>query len=89
MNPIHLVIALVTAVFLTGCLEHKPSADERQALAQELLLQEGTSQTGMPAIKNFRERKMLREILEARDTEGLTTYTYIVAQATGKLSLLC
>jgi hypothetical protein len=44
---------------------------------QEKLLQEATAQTGMPAIKNFRERKILKDILELRDQEGLVTYTYL------------
>ena len=39
----------------------------------------------MPAIKNFRERKMLKDILELRDQAGLVTYTYIVSEQTGKL----
>ncbi len=42
----------------------------------------------MPAIKNFRERKILKDIIEMRDREGLTTFTYIVAEMTGKLIFL-
>ena len=38
---------------------------------------EGTSQVGMPAIKNFRERKLLKDIYELRDQTGLVTYTYV------------
>ena len=54
-----------------------------------MILAEGTAQTGMPAIKNFRERKLLKEIIELRDQDGLVTYTYIVAEQTGKLIFLC
>lgn len=43
----------------------------------------------MPNIKNFRERKLLKEIIELRDQDGLVTYTYIVADQTGKLVFLC
>lgn len=39
----------------------------------------------MPAIKNFRERKMLKDILELRDQTGLVTYTYLYNEMTGKL----
>lgn len=56
--------------------EYKDS-DQKQREQQEQLLQEGTKQVGMPAIKNFRERKLLKQILELRDQEGLITYTYI------------
>lgn len=40
-------------------------------------MKEGTAQTGMPSIKNFRERKILKDIIELRDQEGLVTYTYV------------
>lgn len=74
-------VMLVTAL-LTGCQE---SSTSREAQQQEVLLQQAVSQTGMPAIKNFREKKILKEIYELRDQNGLTTYTYIVAEMTGKL----
>lgn len=62
-----------------------PSSDTTQAQQQEQILREGTAQSGMPAIKNFRERKMLKDILELRDQNGITTYTYTVSEMTGKL----
>lgn len=43
----------------------------------------------MPAIKNFRERKLLKDILELRDQAGLTTYTYVWAEMKGTLVFLC
>jgi hypothetical protein len=70
---------------LTGC---EKSSDEIQTVQQEKILKEATSQTGMPAIVNFRERKLLKQIFELRDQKGLTTYTYIVAENTGKLIFL-
>jgi hypothetical protein len=84
--------AVITTVFLialTGCPEQKKSSDSIQREAQERILAEGTAQTGMPAIKNFRERKTLKLIYELRDQESLLTHTYIVSQATGKLVYLC
>ena len=78
-KPQHLsvfVVLLIVPILLgvDGC-DHKTS-DSVQREQQELLLQEGTRQTGMPAIVNFRERKMLKDILELRDQAGLVTYTY-------------
>lgn len=67
------VAALSTA--LLGC-DGTPSSDTVQREAQEKILAEGTAQVGMPAIKNFRERKILKDIFELRDQEGLVTYTY-------------
>jgi hypothetical protein len=71
-----------------GCTP-PPSSDQVQAQQAEVMLKEGTAQTGMPAIKNFRERKTLKMIYELRDQEGLSTYTYIVSEQTGKPVFLC
>lgn len=83
----HLTFILVVALLflLTGCDEPQKSSDKVQQEQQEKILAEGTAQTGMPAIHNFRERKMLKDILELRDQNGLVTYTYIFSEQTGKL----
>lgn len=65
--------------------EYTPSSDQIQKNQQEVLLKEATSQIGMPAIKNFREKKILKDILELRDQDGLTTYTYLYNEMNGKL----
>jgi hypothetical protein len=83
-----LLISLAAALTLTGCLKDTRS-DTVQRQASERLLSEATAQTGMPAIVNFTERKLLKQILEMRDQPKLVTYTYIFAEATGKLNLLC
>lgn len=77
------------AVALVNACDVQPSSDEKQQEQQEKILAEGTAQTGMPAIKNFRERKLLKDILELRDQEGLVTYTYIMPEMTGKPSFFC
>ena len=79
----------VLGVTLTGCIEVTPSSDEVQQEQQERILKEGTAQTGMPAIKNFRERKLLKQIIEMRDQDGLVTYTYTVPETTGRPVFLC
>lgn len=68
-----------------GCDQRVQTSDEVQRQQSERLLSEGTAQVGMPSIKNFRERKILKEILELRDQEGLVTYTYLYNEMTGKL----
>ena len=60
---------------MSGC-SNAPTSDDKQQEQQEKILQEGVSQVGMPAIKNFREKKLLKDILELRDQNGLVTYTY-------------
>lgn len=70
-----------------GCEDN--SSDSVQRKQQETILAEGTAQTGMPSIKNFRERKLLKDIFELRDQTGLVTYTYLYNEMTGKLVFLC
>ena len=83
------ILALVlAAVFLASCDPALNSSDTLQREQQERLLQEGTSAIGMPSIVNFREKRLLKDIIEMRDNETLTTYTYIVAEQTGALILL-
>jgi len=77
----------VLGVTLTGCIEE--NSDSAQRAQQERILSEGNAQTGMPAIKNFRERKLMKQIIEMRDQDGLVTYTYTVPETTGRPVFLC
>lgn len=65
-----------------GCT---PSSDSVQREQQERILAEGTSKIGMPAINNFREKKILKDIYELRDQSGLVTYTYLFNEMNGKI----
>jgi hypothetical protein len=79
---------LIMSIFTMGTSSCDTS-DDIQRRAQETLLAEGTAQTGMPAIKNFRERKLLKDILELRDQSGLVTYTYLWNEFNGKMVFFC
>ena len=70
-----LILICMCCVMLVGCVE--PSADKRQAAETEKRLLEADKQVGMPDIVNFTERRLAKDILELRDQEGLTTYTYL------------
>ncbi len=74
---------LSLTMFMVAC--GPPSSDEIQQNQQERLLKEATASSGMPAISNFRERRLLKDVLELRDQDGLITYTYLIAEQTGKL----
>lgn len=95
MKALKIGLALAMFLALTGAADDDgcggpPSSDTVQRRQQERILAESTSQIGMPAIKNFRERKLLKDILELRDQSGLVTYTYLVSEMTGKVGdLLC
>ncbi|MFA4826591.1 MAG: hypothetical protein WC593_15690 [Methanoregula sp.] len=80
-----IMACLFLAVFLSMGTSSCEDSDDIQRNQQEKILVQGSSQVGMPGIKNFRERKILKDILELRDQEGLTTYTYLFNQYTGKL----
>ena len=71
-----------TAENTGGCVNTTPSADDKERKLQETLLKEATAQVGMPAIVNFREKKLLKEIFERRD-QGLVTYTYTYSEMMG------
>ena len=87
MKTILSVAALaLLGVSLVGC---EDSSDDKQRVQQERILQEATAQTGMPNIKNFRERKLMKQIIEMRDQDGLVTYTYTVPETTGRPVFLC
>lgn len=88
MRPVAMGVLAVAALGgPNGC--GNDTSDEIQRDQQERILAEGTAQTGMPAIKNFRERKLLKDILELRDQDGLVTYTYVWNEFSGKLVFLC
>ena len=76
LNFLLLVPVLVLVSMADACDDHQPSSDQIQQQQQEQILQEGTSAVGMPSIKNFREKRLLKQILELRDRTDLTTYTY-------------
>ena len=85
MRAITVSVLLMATCVVVGCVPETTSSDLVQQKQQERLLQEGTSQVGMPAITNFRERKMLKDILELRDKDGIVTYTYVFNELNGKL----
>lgn len=64
------------------------SSDKTTAKQMETLLKEGERQTGLPAITNFTEKRMVKWLYELRDQPNYRTYTYIVTM-TGQLVKIC
>ncbi len=79
-------LVLLCCVMFVGC-ENVPNADKRQAAETQKRLLEADKQVGMPDIVNFTERRLAKDILELRDQESLSTYTYLV-NLEGKLIFL-
>lgn len=54
------------------------SCDSEESIQQRKLTTEAFAQVGMPAIKNFQEKKLAKKILELRDQQDLICYAYLV-----------
>ncbi len=75
-----LIMCMIVCSFsLMGCEEASKSSDELLKEKTEQSMQEMNRQVGMPAIKNFQERKLAKMIFELRDQENLICYAYIVS----------
>ncbi len=87
MNKILVAFMFVLMSAEGGCDNGIEGSDKIQRRQQEQLSLQATQQVGMPAIVNFQEKRMLKMILELRDTE-IKTITYIV-DFNGKLHKVC
>ena len=83
-----LAIGVATPALAFGGSSSTPSSDKSTAQQMEQLLKEGERQTGLPAITNFTEKRMVKWLYELRDQPNYRTYTYIVTM-TGKLVKIC
>lgn len=81
-----LIALTLSTVALVGCDEHL-SSDAIQREKQEQLSLQATQSVGMPAITNFAEKRMAKDILELRD-QNAATITYIV-DMNNKFRKLC
>lgn len=82
------VAVLSVSVAFPACAP-PPTSSDVQRERQEKMVSEGVAQIGMPAIKNFREAKLAKDLYELRDQTGLVTYTYTFSEMTGKLTFFC
>src|SRR3984957_3834877 len=70
-------LIVIANMIVWGLFVYNRSSDQLQHDQQEVLLRAANAATGMPAIVNFEERKMLKRILEVRD-QAINTTIYIV-----------
>lgn len=80
-------VLMVSAIGLAGC-DNTSSNDDKQAEQTEQLQKQSSSKLGMPNIKNFYEKSMMKTIMEDCDDSSLITYAYIQNQMTGKFTYL-
>ena len=81
-----LVVSMILAFGIVGC--GAPTVDDKQTAQTQQLMNQSNSKLGLPNIKNFYEKKMMKEIMEAADDSNLITYAYLQNKATGKLVYL-
>lgn len=79
MNKI-LVVAIAAAFLASACDEPvKQTTDQKVAAAQAQSLAQAAEKVGMPAIVNFQEMRMAKDIYELRD-KAIATHAYIQTQ---------
>lgn len=78
-------VMLFSTLLFSGCDQ---SNDEKQAQETEQLQKQANSKLGMPNIKNFYEKSMMKTIMEECDNSNLITYAYVKNDMTGKFTYL-
>jgi hypothetical protein len=76
-----LITALAMSVPLSGC-NSEPTSTQIERAKQEELSKQAITQVGMPAVVNFAEKRMLKDIIELRD-KMQPTYTYLAGEQQG------
>jgi len=79
------VISIVIMIVIIGCNDVQPKSDEIIQKQQEAAMREAVAQTGLPAIRNFKEKKMLKMLYELRDQEDLICHAYLFNVMTGEV----
>jgi hypothetical protein len=70
------ILLLAALLSLAACDQEQSNSDDMQNTAQAKSLAEMAREVGMPAITNFQEKRMLKQIYEMRD-QGIGTFSYI------------
>lgn len=87
MKKLIIVLLGFFVVVLTGC-DERSKTDRKQAEATEAIQAEADRRLGLPNIRNFQEKRLVKELYELRDQSDLATYTYTFSEATGELRFL-
>lgn len=80
--------ALLAVFCISACDVPAPTTDEKQAVQQAQALDQAHAAIGMPAITNYGEKRMMKDIYELRDKGSVATHTYLVNEVQGCLVYL-
>lgn len=83
MKKVYSLLLLWLVIMMSGCYEETNKSDSIIAKQQEKAMSEMVRQTGIPAIHNFQEKKMMKMLYELRDREDLICYVYLMNQMDG------
>ena len=82
------ILAFVAvATVLTACDQRPETSTQIERKKQEEMSLQAVQQVGMPAITNFAEKRMMKDILELRD-KNVATVTYLVGM-NNQLTKVC
>ena len=81
------VLALLSVAFMLVACDVQPNSTQIERRKQEEMSMQAVTQVGMPAITNFAEKRMMKDIMELRD-QNVATTTYIT-DLNGKLHKIC
>ena len=82
-----LTLAFIAATALLAGCDVKPDSRQIEAQKQEEMSKQAIESVGMPAVVNYAEKRMMKDIIELRDRMQ-PTYTYIV-DMNGKYHKVC
>ena len=81
------LLLVVPFVFALAACDQAPTSTQIERKKQEEMSMQAVTQVGMPAITNFAEKRMFKDILELRDKNTPTT-TYLVGM-NNQLTKVC
>ena len=78
-------VFMCSLVVLTGADCDQNKTEQLQTKQTEQILAEINRQVGLPNVKNFQQKKLMKMIYELCDKEDLVCYAYIKSDYQGKL----
>jgi hypothetical protein len=81
------ILAICAVASLAACSPEIKSSNQIERSKQEELSKMAVQSVGMPAVVNFAEKRMMKDIIELRD-QNVATTTYIV-DMNGKMHKVC
>ena len=87
MKKLVILSAVLPVIALLAACDVPPSSTQIERRKQEELSMQAVTQVGMPAITNFAEKRMMKDIMELRD-QNVATTTYLVGM-NNQLTKVC